>query len=216
MKPNPRPQEIYRHFKGNLYQVLTLAEHSEDGEMLVIYQALYGDFRIYARPLESFVSRVDREKYPDADQEYRFELQQMGAGTVKPADDVQAAGSTDETREWHENVPCAGGADKAVKTCSTGETPKMDVSAEDSETKITGGCAEEEITLDPLVWEFLDADSHEQRLNILAALHHRITDDMLTTMAVACDVEIGDGDVEERYSQLKNCLIMLDRFEIRR
>ena len=75
---------------------------------------------------------------------------------------------------------------------------------------------QEEASLDPLVWEFLDADSHEKRLNILAALHHRITDDMITTMAVACDVEVPDGDVEERYAQLKNCLIMLDRFEIKR
>ena len=50
----------------------------------------------------------------------------------------------------------------------------------------------------------------------MAALHHRITDQMITTMAIVCDVEVPDGDVEERYNQLKNCLIMLDRFEIKR
>ena len=182
----PKPQEIYKHFKGNLYQITAVAEHTETGELLVIYQALYGEFKTYARPLQMFVSRVDHEKHPDATQEFRFELQGSGA-----------------ERQREESEPDQG---------KTG-TVKTSVSER-------GGQASEptegELTLDPMVLKFLDADSYEQRLNILTGLRHRITNDMITTMAIACDVEVDDGDVEERYEALKTCLVTLEHYECNR
>lgn len=64
---------IYRHFKGKYYIVEGFAKHSETGEQMVVYRHLYGDKSLCVRPVDMFLSKVDREKYPDAKQEYRFE-----------------------------------------------------------------------------------------------------------------------------------------------
>lgn len=69
----PRAGEVWRHFKGNSYLILTVARHSETREVYVVYKALYGTYEDYIRPLDMFMSEVEREKYPDAMQKYRFE-----------------------------------------------------------------------------------------------------------------------------------------------
>lgn len=70
-------KRVYRHFKGDYYLVEDLARDSETGELCVIYRKLYDDGSLWIRPLTMFLSKVDKEKYPNAVQEYRFELQDI-------------------------------------------------------------------------------------------------------------------------------------------
>lgn len=247
----PKPHEIYKHFKGNLYQITAIAEHTETGETLVVYQALYGDFKTYARPLDMFISPVDRGKYPDAAQEFRFELQgpdaarqkaEMGvyirrdsensgvepmAGGMSPLTGKAAEPTGGQQVQCEptggQQVQCEPTGGQQVQCGQTGrkqaQSGKETFSG--SSWQEGAGSAEqeeesEEFNIDPMVLEFLDADSYEQRLNILTGLRHRITDDMITTMAIACDVEIAEGDIEERYESLKTCLLTMERYECNR
>lgn len=207
----PRPHEIYKHFKGNLYQITAVAEHTETGEQLVIYQAMYGDFKTYAIPLSMFTGRVDREKYPEASQEFRFELQ--GPGAERQRAESEPGAEQDSGVEPGANAEQALNAEAASASQAAAPEPvNRDAGTEWNQEERSEG----ELALDPMVLEFLDADEYGQRLNILAGLHHRITDEMITTMAIACDVEINDGDLEERYEELKSCLLTLERYECNR
>lgn len=67
--------KVYKHFKENEYKVLCIAMHTETNEDMVIYQNIHDESKIYARPYDMFNSFVDKEKYPEVKQVYRFEEQ---------------------------------------------------------------------------------------------------------------------------------------------
>lgn len=68
---------IYKHFKGDYYFVEDIVTHSETKDKMVLYRRLYGDYSLYVRPYDMFASEVDHEKYPNVEQKYRFEIQNI-------------------------------------------------------------------------------------------------------------------------------------------
>ena len=210
----PKPHEIYKHFKGNLYQIVTIAQHSETGEQLVIYQALYGDFKTYARPLVMFTGEVDRQRYPEVTQRFRFELQ--GTDADRQIRETEAAGVEHPVSTQTTVTASQPAAAQATPIVAQNIAAQATATAAQTIIAPVSPAEDEEPALDPLVLEFLDADSYEEKLNILAGLHHRITNEMITTMAISCDIEVNDGEPEERYEELKNCLLTMEKFECNR
>lgn len=184
MDRTPKSGEIYRHFKNKLYQIVTVAIHSETGEPLVIYQALYGDYKVYARPLSMFVEEVDREKYPDVVQTYRFEKVERT--------------ELDSTSN-----------DKCRKEILQNESEMQEKPAEySSESKIR-----KSKTVEEKLAEFFDTDDMETRYNILVSLKGEVNDLMINNMAVVLDVVIPDGEIEVRYEELKRCIRTKQKYE---
>lgn len=195
----PKPNEIYKHFKGNLYKIITMALDSETGADVVVYQALYGDYKVYVRELDMFMSKVDKEKYPLVTQEYRFELQNGIIGQP-----IAVEQPIQEQRQ--EEVSTS--AEDSVQT-EKGVSAEYIASQTETEESLEG-------ILDPMLIEFLEADSYEAKLNILVGLHHKVTDDMINTMAASLDVEVNEGDIEKRYDELKACLLTFEKYECNR
>lgn len=174
-----RTGQIYRHFKDKMYQIVCVAKHSETGEKLVIYQKLYDDYAVHARPYEMFLSEVDHEKYPDVKQKYRFELVEFES--VKS--------NTDEVDIQEENV--------------ISEEPNDSVEID------TEACNSDLLA-------FLDAETYEEKHNLLVSMKNRLTDRLIDDIAASMDVMVDEGDLNKRYKSLLTCIDTKAKFEIMR
>ena len=188
MDRTPKPGELYRHFKNKQYQIVTVATHSETGEKLVIYQALYDNFGVYARPLDMFVSEVDHEKYPDVKQKYRFER------------------ITPQTKQTDTQVKSEAVRQSAAKMPEAGS-----VQVQTSKAQVAD--ADDDQAPNPQLIKFLDADTLEEKYNILVSMSDTITDRLLDDMAVVMDVVLPAAPLMERYEDLKNIIRTRQHYE---
>ena len=182
----PRPGEFYRHFKNRLYQVIAVAYDAETEQQVVVYQALYGDYRVWVRPLENFLSRTDREKYPEASQKWRFER-------VQPA----------EAALRQEAAP-------ALK-----EGPAHDVSVPEGLAQAVSA-AEDSRTGTQVLLAFLDAETREEKKAALVSGMDRLTQRELDSIYMALDMPAQDGDIRAQVSGILSWMKTQERYESRR
>lgn len=195
----PVSGEIYRHFKNKLYQIVAIATHSETGEKLVIYQALYGDFGVYARPLTMFTSEVDHEKYPEVTQKYRFAyVDHTKNETLRTERAEHKKIPVNQNVEQQENVP------DVTAAVSTTELQEQDMVQRELDV-------EEQIN--PWLLRFLDTDTMEEKYQIVCDIKNDITDRLIDDLAVAVDVVIPEGKLSDRYEQLKYCIRTRQKYE---
>ena len=195
MERKVRPGEFYRHFKNKLYQVLAVAVHSETGEEMVVYQALYGDYRVYVRPYHMFVSEVDREKYPQAQQKYRFQQVTPGQDTAGP-----------------------GGKNQAVETVRPIETAQAVETARPMEEAAAGEAAGRKEpppsgTASQVLLEFLDSGEYRDRLAILKRMEKTATQKELDSIYTVLDMKPQKGTIKEQLGAVADYLAMQHRYE---
>ena len=196
---NPLPGEKYLHFKNKLYQVIAVAKHSETMEPYVVYQALYGDFGVYIRPYDMFVSEVDHEKYPEVTQKYRFAyVDHTKNETLRTERAEHKKMPVNQNVEQQENVP------DVTAAVSTAELQEQNMVQRESDV-------EEQI--DPWLLRFLDTDTMEEKYQIVCDIKNDITDRLIDDLAVAVDVVIPEGKLSDRYDQLKYCIRTRQKYE---
>ena len=181
----PRPGEFYRHFKNRLYQVIAVAYDAETEQQVVVYQALYGDYRVWVRPLENFLSRTDREKYPEASQEWRFER-------VQPA----------EAAPRQEAAPAS--SEKTV----TPAAPELKESPAPAAPAVEDGRTGTQVLL-----AFLDAETREEKKAVLVSGMDRLTQRELDSIYMALEMPAQEGDVRAQVSGILSWMKTQERYE---
>lgn len=201
---------FYRHFKNKLYQVKAIAYHSETKEKMVVYQALYGDYSLYVRPYDMFMSEVDKKKYPDIYQRYRFEQvypdgSDMPHVKAQERDDCNIA-ITQSVKENNEDINSI--YDNGNKAQNVME---QDNSIEHDNIHKNNDIQYEQVN--PLLMEFLDAEDYQQKLNTLTGMRSKLDDKLIDAMAASMEIEVPEGPIDKRYASLRSCILTHAKFE---
>ena len=186
----PKPGQLYNHFKDKPYQIITVATHADTSEEMVVYQALYGNFKCYIRPLDSFLSEVDHQKYPDVKQKYRFEL---------------------FTPKEQKEVNTTPIADQKVENMQDNTIQAGPVASEAVQDQVLNNDSVNTVLL-----QFLDAESYYKKLEVITSNRKHMSDRLVNDMAVSLDCAVEEGPLDERIQGLIYCLQAMCRFEDKR
>lgn len=194
---SPVPGQLYKHFKDKMYQIVAVATHSETKEKMVVYQGLYGNYEVYVRPYDMFMSEVDHVKYPEVKQKYRFEQ-------------VGTAGEGYSFENINNQIEVC-----SVELDSTAKNTSIPTNNTDNSGNSNIESSNEEQPNSDLI-AFLDAETYEEKRQLLIAMRPRITDRLIDDIAVSLDVIVEEGDLEKRFRSLLYCVSKLDEYEVNR
>ena len=186
MREEPKELQIYKHFKGDYYQVIAVAKHSETGEKLVIYRNLFSGDKICARPLEMFISEVDHEKYPDVKQKWRFALVTGTGRNSASAEDTKEEAVSEEAGQEEDGI----GDDVQEADEDPGQYNEL-----------------------KFLDEFLDADTYEKKLDVFTGMWKSLNESNIDNVALVMDLELRGNSLEEKYKEILNCLKMKAKYE---
>ena len=167
---------FYKHFKNKLYQVKCVAYHSETKEKMVVYQAMYGEYAVYVRPYDMFMSEVDHVKYPDVAQKYRFE--QVDPLTMQEISDNLQSDNSQAVRV---------NSDNRIDEAYTLKEDSVDNSLTQPEQQVAAG--------DSVLDKFLDARGYEEKLDVLIRYKSRFTNPMIDIMAESLEIVVPEGEL---------------------
>lgn len=199
-RKNPKAGEIYRHFKGNLYEVLGVAAHTETSEKLVVYRDCNNAERVFARPLDMFMSKVDHLKYPFVRAKYRFTLEAEAVEVEYVVEEVIAEENEDTEEEAVE--------EEVADEVAIEESPAKDTTTESA--------ADEVPALDPIVEKILDAKEYTEKIEYFELLRNRCDESMLATLAMAMDIQLEEDTLEGKYAQILKTFKMHEKYETSR
>lgn len=203
-RKKPVPGMFYRHFKGNIYQIRELAKDSETEEDMVIYQGMYPPFQVWVRPLSMFLDRVDKDKYPDCRQQYRFESVVFQNTSQQ---DVMQESVVDNTTDSVSRQEM----DSAAELVSDRELREILIN-DQGEKLLTDRMTDEEIARRGFL-ALLDADTYREKRQILVGLREYLNELYLNNLAAAMDIVLEEGSSQEHYDTLLHCLETYEKYE---
>lgn len=169
---NIKTGDIYRHFQGNLYQIVTVGKHAESLEDYVVYQALFGEFQVYIQSIQDFFEILDKEQYPGVQQMYRFERIEK--------EELFAGKNSDNS--FVPNVK-----DSEVSQIVEKDTCNLDSLIEEGDNK--EGMQ--------MFMNFLDAETYKEKMEIFIKMRGKLDERLLTNIAVSLDLVVDEKNIDE-------------------